>query len=107
MKHRRGLLLVILIYVGLDLSFSEMPGAFVFEAADSVESIHIARARTTATIILPPIPAREFFVLSQQARGELRHRLPQRSEVAYSRFPVVNRLPRATCASPPSSEDPH
>jgi hypothetical protein len=107
MKHRRGLLLVILIYVALDLSFPEMPGAFVFDAADSVESIQVARARTTASVLVLPTPAREPFVLSQQARGELRHRLPQRSELACSRCPVVNRLPRATCASPPSSEDPH
>jgi hypothetical protein len=107
MKHRRGLLLVILIYVALDLSSCEMPGAFVFDAASSVESIHDARARTTATIIVLPTPARESFVLSQQARGEITHRLPQGSEVADSRLPVVNRLPRATCASPPSSEDPH
>jgi hypothetical protein len=107
MKHPRGLLVVILIYVVLDLSSCEMPGAFVFDAASSIESINVTRASTTASVFILPTSAREFFVLPQHARDDLRHRLPQGREVAYVSLPVVNRLPRATCASPSSSEDPH
>jgi hypothetical protein len=36
---------VILIYVGLDLCLPDMPGAFVFDPAGSVESIAVARGR--------------------------------------------------------------
>jgi hypothetical protein len=107
MKHRRELLLVILIYAALNLSLSEMPGAFVFDASDSVESLHVTRARATAAIIVLPAAARESFVPSEQAHRELRRRLPQRSESAFSRCSVVSCLPRATCASPAPSEDPH
>jgi hypothetical protein len=42
---RRAGLVGLLVYVTLDLSLPAMPGAFVFEADDSVESVHSARGR--------------------------------------------------------------
>jgi hypothetical protein len=42
---RRAGLVGFLVYVTLDLSLPAMPGAFVFEADNSVESVHSARGR--------------------------------------------------------------
>lgn len=106
MKRRRTLLLLILIYVGLDLSLSEMPGAFVFDPAESVESIDVARGRLTAKVVVMPTPTRAFLLLPQ-TRRDFRLRVLSRSEFALPEHPVVNCLPRATCASPRPSEDPH
>ena len=36
---------MVLVYVTLDLSVASMPGAFVFEAGESVETIQVTRAR--------------------------------------------------------------
>ncbi len=52
MKRRRRLLLPILVYITLDLSLAAMPGAFVFDAAQSVESPHSGRGRGTAEILV-------------------------------------------------------
>jgi hypothetical protein len=41
---RRGLLLVILVYVVLDFSSPEVAGAFVFDPAGSVDSIDVGRS---------------------------------------------------------------
>ena len=109
MKRRRGFRLLILIYVALDLSLAEMPGAFVFDPAKSVESIDAARGRLTAKLVLLPTPARETFNSPQPPmRSDFEHRLPHGSEVAPPGRCVVNCLPRATTgASPRPSEDPH
>ena len=48
MTFPRGFVLVILLYVALDLSVAAMPGAFVFDASDSIESIQTARLRPIA-----------------------------------------------------------
>ena len=45
MTVRRHLVLAILVYVTLDLSMASMPGAFVFEAGESVETIQMSRVR--------------------------------------------------------------
>ena len=58
MRHRRLLVLVILIYVTLDLSLPAMPGSFVFEPADSAESTQV-RARAAAEIVALPALARD------------------------------------------------
>ncbi len=106
-KRRRRLLLVILIYVSLDLSLPEMPGAFVFDPTGSVESIEVVRGRPTAEVVVVPTPARDSFLLSQQPRSDLRRRVPPSTEVALHGRPLVNGLPRATCAPSRPSEDPH
>lgn len=53
MRDRRLLVLAVLIYVALDLSIAAMPGAFVFESADSAESTQV-RARAAAETIAVP-----------------------------------------------------
>jgi hypothetical protein len=43
--HRRHFVAVILVYLACDLCLASMPGAFVFDAADAVESTSMGRAR--------------------------------------------------------------
>jgi hypothetical protein len=52
-KSRRALVLAVLVYVALDFSSPAIPGAFVFEPGDSVESV--ARGRTTPNILAAPV----------------------------------------------------
>ncbi len=107
MTRGRRLLLGILVCVALDLSFAEMPGAFVFDPAGSVESVDVTRAGTTARTVVLPILVTRSFVLSQQPRSDLRDRLPHRGEVVLLGVRAAACLPRATCAPAPPSEDPH
>jgi hypothetical protein len=44
--------LAILAYVTLDLSMASMPGAFVFDAAQSVESPHSGRGRDAGDVVI-------------------------------------------------------
>jgi len=53
-SRRRAFLVAILVYVTLDLSLPTMPGAFVFEPDDSVESI--GGGRLVAKIVVVPAP---------------------------------------------------
>jgi hypothetical protein len=102
---RRALLVVILVYVALDLSLPTMPGAFVFDPADSVDSIQTPRGRTTARIVVLPSPVRHE-VLTFESQIDLRQRqLP--SEVTAFSPRVVSRLRRARCELARPSEDPH
>jgi hypothetical protein len=102
---RRGLLLAILVYLTLDLSLAEMPGAFVFEPADSVETAQGARFRDSTSFSAPPTfpgdlvpsppdppPSTTCLVV-----GAARDGFPTR---------VVSCLPRAAIALAPP-EDPH
>jgi hypothetical protein len=110
MRRRRALLLLILIYVALDMSLSEMPGTFVFDPAASVESVDVGRGRLTAKLVALPTPTRESLLPRQDVmRGDFRHRLLPGSEVVVSSWcSVVNCLPRATTYTLPNlSEDPH
>jgi len=81
-KHRPALLLAILIYLTLDLSLPTMPGVFVFEAADSVESTQI-RTRAAAETVAPPALTHDpGFVLFQLPLGR-----PSRSSTMPGRSP--------------------
>ena len=105
MSRRRALLVAILIYVTLDLSLPAMPGAFVFEPDDSVESI--GGGRLVARIVVVPAPGGSSFMPWSQPSGDLRHRLrASRAVWLLSCRPEIW-LPRATCAPSPSAEDPH
>jgi hypothetical protein len=106
MKYRRGLLLAILLYVTLDLSVPAMPGAFVFESADSLEvsSGRVGENKADAAVL--PALARDSIVVSQPL-VDLRDRLTATSRDALLGHPVLNRLPRATIDPAPPSEDPH
>jgi hypothetical protein len=106
MKCRRGVLLAVLLYVVLDLSVPTIPGAFVFESADSVE-ISSGRAwQGKAEISVLPALARDSFGLSQPPI-DIRDRLAANSHVALLGHPILNRLPRVTLDPAPPSEDPH
>ncbi|MDO8474752.1 MAG: hypothetical protein Q7W02_00920 [Candidatus Rokubacteria bacterium] len=106
MKSRRGMLLAILLYVTLDLSVPTIPGAFVFESADSVE-INSGRAgQGKVELSVLPALARESIGVSQPPI-DLRDRSATNSTVAVLGHPALNRLPRATLDPAPPSEDPH
>ncbi len=100
------MLLVILLYVTLDLSLPTMPGAFVFESADSLEISGRRAGESRGEAAVLPAPASDSFVVSQP-RVDLRNRLAANSKVALLGHPVLNPLPRATLDPVSSSEDPH
>ena len=53
--------MAILLYVTLDLSVAWMPGAFVFDAANTVESVRTSNAQETLdTITVPSTPRLRF-----------------------------------------------
>ena len=104
-KCRREILVAILVYVALDLSLPAMPGAFVFEVAESVESVGGGRA-AVRTVTLPTIHASPAQA-PVQLHGDLPRRLPAGCEVALPRHPVARCLPRTADTPSPSSEDPH
>ena len=102
----RRLFVGVLIYLALDLSLASMPGAFVFEPAESVEGVRMTRAQEAAdriasptpaqgprALLLPEITARWSFVPAPSIPRVLLH---VRTGARYE-------SPEAT----PSSEDPH
>jgi hypothetical protein len=105
-KHRPALLLAILVYVTLDLSLPAMPGAFVFDSSDSVESIRI-RARAAIEIAVLPASARDAFVLSRPPL-DVKDRLTPAESIQRGRRPVLSWRSRALLHDPaPPSDDPH
>lgn len=105
MKHRPALLLAILVYVTLDLSLPAMPGAFVFDSSDSVESIRI-RARAAIEIAVLPASARDAFVLSRPPL-DVKDRLTPAESIQRGRRPVLSWRSRALLDPAPPSDDPH
>jgi len=103
--HRPTLLLAVLVYVTLDLSLPAMPGAFVFEAAESVESTR-SRARSAAEAVVLPAAARAAFVRSRP-QLEVKDRLTSTESVARRRDPVMGWRAHAPHDPAPPSEDPH
>jgi len=103
--RRRRLLLAILVYVTLDLSLPTMPGAFVFETGDSVESI--GGGRMTARVAVLPTPPGSSMLSASQLRSDLPHRRLASSEVPPLACPRARCLPRACCDPSQPSEDPH
>jgi hypothetical protein len=104
--HRRLLVLAILVYVTLDLSLAGMPGAFVFESADSAEGTHL-RSRAAADSVAPPAlargPASAPFRMSLDVKARL---APVGPADHRARLLVGRRAPTALDPAP-SSEDPH
>jgi hypothetical protein len=103
--HRPRLLLAVLVYVALDLSLPAMPGAFVFEVAESVESTQ-GRARSAAEAIVRPAPARDAFVRSRP-QLEAKDRWTSTESVERRRAAVMGWRLRAPHDPAPPSEDPH
>jgi hypothetical protein len=100
---RQTLVVAILFYVTLDLSLAAMPGAFVFEPADSIESAHAARAHRTGPLVSVPASAGDTAVTlsPRPVAPSTFAAIPRR----HSRR-VVSCLPRAVLA-PAVSEDVH
>lgn len=98
-------LVAVLLYVSLDLSLPMMPGAFVFDVGESVESVQTHPGRLTADVL--PALGQDSSLVSQ-ARVEVDdRRLVLHRRVTPLGRPVVNLLPRAALNPAPSSEDPH
>lgn len=105
-RRCRAWLFAILVYVTLDLSLPAMPGAFVFEPADSVESAQM-RARTATETVVLSAQARDPGWALFQPPLERRERLaPSRSAELHG-SPVVRWWSQARYDSPPPSKDPH
>lgn len=102
-KRRPALLIAILLYVSLDLSLPTMPGAFVFDAGDSIESTQ-SRARAAVETVTLPAPVRDLFVLSWLALQAGDRPTP----VEWLERRPVPRWRAGTLDEPaPPSEDPH
>ena len=103
MTIRPPLLIAVLFYVTLDLSMPAMPGAFVFDAGDSVESVQRHGGRATADAIAAPAPARAGIAVFLPPP----ERPAPAAFVSRARRPPPVRPPRTTPESAPQSEDPH
>jgi hypothetical protein len=103
--NRRSLVLAVLIYVTLDLSLAGMPGAFVFEPADSAESTQVRARAAAETVPLPALAADPRFALSRPLGDE------RPAPAAWAKRPTrraVSGQSRAQHDPAPSpSEDPH
>ena len=100
------LVILVLVYVALDLSLAFMPGAFVFEASDSVESVQRGRMQIAESAVALVCDPRESVIVDDAI---------QRPQVgdhdAAARSPHGHRtgVPRSNQASEPASpsEDSH
>ena len=106
MKGRRGTLLAILLYFSIDLSAPEMPGAFMFEADDSVEISMTNASETKLETSVMPVLVRDSFIVSQPPVNRHDH-LGMPLEGAHRGRPARLQLPRATLDPAPLSDDPH
>ena len=105
MRHRRLLVLAILVYVTLDLSLPAMPGAFVFEHADSAESTQVRARAAAETVALPALARDPGSVLSQPLEGD--ERLAPASSAERRGRPVRTWSFLPHVDPTPPSEDPH
>ena len=105
-KRCRGVLFAILVYVTLDLSLPAMPGAFVFEPADSAESTQI-RARAASETVALSAQARDPGCGLFQPPLEVKERLALARSAERCGRPIVSWRSRTPYDLAPSSEDPH
>lgn len=107
MRVRPPLLVTMLIYLALDFSLPSMPGAFVFEPGNSVESVQMGRSRVAAEGVLPLAPAGDPAVV-KQPRVSVKQLSSLPREAARVPLHVADGLPRGTTLDPaPLSEDPY
>jgi hypothetical protein len=103
--NSRVVVISILIYISLDFSLAAMPGAFVFDAADSVESPQNRGKASTEAIALSAF-RRDAVVLP------VPQRLADHSEIPVASYeprwqPAVRPLPRSLDDKALPSEDSH
>jgi hypothetical protein len=101
-----GLVFAILVYVTVDLSAPMVPGAFVFEPGDSVESAQGSRAREVSPGVHLTGPVRDPVVLAPPS-ARLVDRPAQAGVAAPLRHHVVKRPAHTVLTSAPHAEEPH
>lgn len=94
------------MYVALDLSLPSMPGAFVFDPGDSVESLQGNRARTPVEVVPLRAAVDESFAASQSCAVDNDRLLLPVDHTMRRPDRGVLRAPRADLDSAPASEDP-
>ena len=107
MQLGRCLIVVILAYITLDLSLASMPGAFVFDAGDSVESVQTSRTRDMANVTWAPAPICDPHALVSEQHVPIRRSfvpVPLRSLRSVS---TNDKGATPTPDPTSSSEDPH
>jgi hypothetical protein len=98
--------LAILVYVTLDLSLASMPGAFVFDAAQSIESPHGGHGRRPAECVVGAAMGPDSLVRCAAA-ADVASPASVTSQPRPRARPTRPWLPRAAVDPPPPSEDPH
>ena len=101
---RSTLLVAVLLYVTLDLSLPAMPGAFVFDPGESVESVQHARARAAAEAVMRPASAGDDLLAGQVPPAAPDR--PASTGPPSPRFHVTRRSGLLGEPAPPS-KDPH
>lgn len=101
------LLLAILVYITLDFSLPAMPGAFVFEPAESVETTQRSNGGRSGSDVVVTLPlATGPFVVSPLRVAPTEGLASSREVRPVTRF-VGDHLARAMLAPTPPTEDPH
>jgi hypothetical protein len=101
------LVLAIAVYATLDFSLAAMPGAFVFDPNQTVETIQNRNGRAGIELLTPALVVPSSFVPSAP-RADLTEAVvssPQ-ARAPVPRISAVHR-PRGTLEPTASSEDPH
>ena len=106
MTARGAFLVALLLYVTLDLSLPSMPGAFVFEASDSVEGLQSIRVRQAAEPVMAPTAPGEL-TSAVTAHTVLGRRFAPRRVPRRRRRLRDDRPARRLTSSPGPSEDSH
>ena len=103
---RRGFLVAFLVYMALDLSLPAMPGAFVFDVAESVEGARMSRVRQAAELVVAPAPPRLPAALPEPPAPLVRPRPRLRGPDRLAGLARCG-LPRAVCMPRSLGDDPH
>ena len=109
--RRRALVAALLVYVTLDLSLPAMPGAFVFEVADSVESVKSSRGREAADVVIRAEPGEAVPMVSPHVFAAVPDRIADVVKAVHPQSICAKCRPRAALAAvstlAPRAEDPH
>ncbi len=97
--------MAILVYITLDHALPAMPGAFVFEPADSVESIGGGRPTVRSLVVSVPVAGQ--VPVAPLLGSDVGRRWPRRGEAAMLDAPSMHPLARGRCELTSSPEDPH
>jgi hypothetical protein len=99
-----ALVLAILVYVAFDLSCATMPGAFVFDATESIDAAQ-SRVRVATERVVLAMSIRSAAVLAPVLERPERPRPSVRADRERHPFPCRLCLPRQDQSKP--TEDPH